>query len=113
MTTGQTTDEPNGAPRCKCGYLLRGLTEKRCPECGRPFPKHAIRRTPYLVWGFVGGFSPVALLTIGVLIIDLGNPGNAVSDARADMMLILDCAAAVVTGLIGMAFGYIVYRIMR
>jgi hypothetical protein len=24
--------------RClSCGYLLRGLTENRCPECGRPF----------------------------------------------------------------------------
>lgn len=25
-------------PRCaKCGYLLFGLTEPRCPECGEPF----------------------------------------------------------------------------
>jgi hypothetical protein len=25
-------------PQCgKCGYLLIGLTEKRCPECGEPF----------------------------------------------------------------------------
>lgn len=30
-------EEPVG-PRCgQCGYSLIGLTEKRCPECGRPF----------------------------------------------------------------------------
>ena len=34
-----TTDEPTGELRCSCGYLLQGLTEKRCPECGRPFPR--------------------------------------------------------------------------
>lgn len=34
MTTGQTTDEQTGELRCSCGYLLQGLTEKRCPECG-------------------------------------------------------------------------------
>ena len=27
--------------RCRnCGYLLRGLPEPRCPECGEPFPSH-------------------------------------------------------------------------
>jgi hypothetical protein len=30
---------PEG-PRCqKCGYLLIGLPEPRCPECGTPFEK--------------------------------------------------------------------------
>lgn len=30
--------EPETATRClTCGYDLRGLPEKRCPECGRPF----------------------------------------------------------------------------
>ena len=25
----------SGGPRCrKCGYILRGITEPRCPECG-------------------------------------------------------------------------------
>lgn len=28
---------PDDARCRKCGYLLRGLTENRCPECGRPF----------------------------------------------------------------------------
>ena len=23
--------------RCECGYLLRGLPQRRCPECGRVF----------------------------------------------------------------------------
>jgi hypothetical protein len=28
-----------GDPVCdRCGYLLRGLTSARCPECGEPFP---------------------------------------------------------------------------
>lgn len=27
-------------PTCDhCGYLLIGLTERRCPECGQPFPE--------------------------------------------------------------------------
>ena len=29
------TDELEDGPRCRrCGYILRGLTEPRCPECG-------------------------------------------------------------------------------
>ncbi len=40
-----TTDEPTSELRCSCGYLLQGLTEKRCPECGRPFPGKPRRRT--------------------------------------------------------------------
>jgi hypothetical protein len=32
------------SPRCsKCGYMLVGLTERRCPECGEPFSE----------WGFI------------------------------------------------------------
>lgn len=32
------SDLPNDQPRCpKCGYILLGLTEFRCPECGSPF----------------------------------------------------------------------------
>lgn len=30
----------------KCGYSLMGLTEPRCPECGRPFTFEEVRRTP-------------------------------------------------------------------
>ena len=30
-------------PTCdRCGYLLIGLAERRCPECGTPFPEEAI-----------------------------------------------------------------------
>jgi len=28
-------EAPDGETRCrKCGYILRGITEPRCPECG-------------------------------------------------------------------------------
>lgn len=28
---------PDGLTRCEqCGYILRGLSEPRCPECGKP-----------------------------------------------------------------------------
>jgi len=31
-------------PTCeRCGYLLIGLMEPRCPECGEPFPRADIR----------------------------------------------------------------------
>jgi hypothetical protein len=26
-------------PRCNCGYLLYGLQDSRCPECGREIPQ--------------------------------------------------------------------------
>ena len=29
--------EPNLSQCAKCGYLLKGLIEPRCPECGTPF----------------------------------------------------------------------------
>ncbi len=72
MTTGQTTDEQTGELRCSCGYLLQGLTEKRCPECGRPFPGKP-RRKDHLGWGWgctvvtvlaVLGFLAIALLLL-------------------------------------------------
>lgn len=34
----ESGDARHEGPRCvQCGYYLIGLTEKRCPECGRPF----------------------------------------------------------------------------
>ena len=36
-----------GKGRCpNCGYLLRGLRDQRCPECGRPFTFEEIRVSP-------------------------------------------------------------------
>jgi predicted amidophosphoribosyltransferase len=29
----------------RCGYLLRGLPEPRCPECGRPFTAQEVGMT--------------------------------------------------------------------
>ena len=63
MTKGQRTDEQTGELRCRCGYLLQGLTEKRCPECGRPFPGKP-RRKKYLLSGFLIGFGIVAAPTL-------------------------------------------------
>ncbi|MBN1342999.1 MAG: hypothetical protein JXQ73_09990 [Phycisphaerae bacterium] len=36
-----------------CGYDLRGLSERRCPECGRQFTFAEVRKTPDEL-GFVG-----------------------------------------------------------
>ena len=33
----RTTERRDGETRCRtCGYILRGLSEPRCPECGTP-----------------------------------------------------------------------------
>jgi hypothetical protein len=29
----------------ECGYDLRGLSQQRCPECGRAFTFHEVRKT--------------------------------------------------------------------
>ncbi len=99
-----TTDEQTSELRCSCGYLLQGLTEKRCPECGRPFPGKPRRKKPYLVWGFVVGFSLLAvpfLVWFVVLVI----PETRTSLAIRELVLMLGCGTAVVTGLIGMLIG--------
>ncbi len=44
---GLVVTVPNVPGRCPgCGYLLIGLPERRCPECGRPFTFKEVRRTP-------------------------------------------------------------------
>ena len=36
--------DAGGMPRCEgCEYILTGLTESRCPECGRPFERRVER----------------------------------------------------------------------
>lgn len=38
--------ERQQAPICsKCGYLLLGLTDSRCPECGKPFDPKLLDET--------------------------------------------------------------------
>ena len=34
----------DGHPRCQeCGYILKGLTESRCPECGTGFESRQVK----------------------------------------------------------------------
>ncbi len=49
MGSAEETKQQPAAERCGCGYLLKGLTEKRCPECGRAIPSGARRKWPYLL----------------------------------------------------------------
>src|SRR3954471_21191585 len=46
-----------GVPRClSCGYVLVGLNDPRCPECGRWFnpwdPSTYNTRPPFLAWRY-------------------------------------------------------------
>jgi len=55
-----------GSPRCRgCGYSLVGLTEPRCPECGRRFdpavPETYETRPPFLFWRY---WLPAAAMTV-------------------------------------------------
>lgn len=48
------SDQP---PRClSCAYVLRGLDDFRCPECGREFrpdqPQTYTTKPPFLAWKF-------------------------------------------------------------
>src|SRR5262245_38374422 len=49
-----------------CGYLLHGLTDARCPECGRPFDpldsESFTTKLPYVRWKF---WLPGLLLAFG------------------------------------------------
>ncbi len=54
-------------PRCLgCGYVLEGLPEPRCPECGRPFdlnnPATYNTRPPFVRWKY---WLPGLLLSLG------------------------------------------------
>ena len=54
-------------PRClRCGYVLEGLPEPRCPECGRPFdlnnPATYNTKPPFVRWKY---WLPGLLLSLG------------------------------------------------
>lgn len=54
-------------PRClRCAYVLTGLRDGRCPECGRPFnlalPSTFTTKPPFIGWKF---WLPGLLLAIG------------------------------------------------
>lgn len=65
-----TTDGGHTILPCPaCGYDLRGLVERRCPECGRPFtPRELVRRPiPFEVavgWRLIPAFLLTALMSL-------------------------------------------------
>ncbi len=112
---GSELEQQPAAERCRCGYLLKGLTEKRCPECGRPIPSGARRKWPLLRSGFLWGFGILAVPSIAVLCIAaFFIPGGAgfcgMWQAFVFIAGLIGLAIAVVTGLIGMLIGYGIYR---
>ena len=103
----------------RCRYVLDSLSDHRCPECGRPFDpanRRTYRTTPhrksaYLGWGFLIGSGIMALLTLLHLMPGyFANDSSGTSKAIAEIILMLGLAIAVGTGLIGMLFGYGIYR---
>jgi len=41
-------------PTCrKCSYILTGLTQERCPECGEPFSWKEVRQRASRTWALV------------------------------------------------------------
>jgi Leucine-rich repeat (LRR) protein len=78
--TGQAAKPANPTIWCqKCGYVLDGLSENRCPECGREFDpakRRTFRRRPMRTkWFFLGrlalgiaGLTPILATAILVLL---------------------------------------------
>lgn len=73
----------------RCGYLLRGLPENRCPECGTPFDPHRLLLNSYVhgwfdalvrttrvgrvvLWSCLGGLTLVLLNAAGLAFVGLG-----------------------------------------
>ena len=87
--------------------LLHGLSEKRCPECGRPVP-------PVCGFGLVA--VPVLLL-FGIKLIEvIGGKYGQQEVATLQMLgffLALYLSPAPVTWLLWLLVGYIVYRKKR
>ena len=113
MAEGQQT--PGTAElRCSCGYLLQGLTETRCPECGRSIPSKPIRTWPYLWRGFLWGFGILAVPSIALLCYGAFTSGGPGFCSMGQVVALIGggigLAIAVVTGLIGMLIGYGRYR---
>lgn len=61
-----------------CRYILTGLSENRCPECGRRFDAiflRALRRYPLRPISRVGAFALVAAGPAVIVVADVGAPG--------------------------------------
>jgi hypothetical protein len=65
-----SADDPLADAQCpQCGYSLRGLTEDRCPECGKPFGRQALANSfvpqwPRLMVWYLGAYVAASVLTI-------------------------------------------------
>ncbi len=114
---GPGSDGDTSELRCQCGYLLQGLKERRCPECGRTFTgKRRRRKKPYLLRGFRWGFGIVVVPTLvwtAIALYDVRKDSTGIAGAFVLMYAAVGLAVAVVTGLIGMWIGYGIYTSKR
>ena len=96
---------PDSAVCLDCGYLLRGLPEEKCPECGRPFDaddpntyeipeaEKQFRVTPSNLAGTGMGVYICCLLVLGIL--DPGTVKGAVSMSIQPVLMAAGTALAV------------------
>lgn len=75
----------------KCDYLLRGLKEERCPECGEPFDRGRLLVLEYAVWRSARQrtYRKVALILIVVcwVLLGLHRGGEYLLDRRVAAMV--------------------------
>lgn len=103
-------------PTCrKCSYILRGLKEHRCPECGSPFDWREVRKRAAKTWTHMlrlqhanqdskMGLMLAGIGWVGALLFRL--PGLAVAAPIANLVA---CAA----GLLAIVLGCQVLNIRR
>ncbi len=111
----------------RCGYLLRGLPEDRCPECGTAFDRHRLLLRSYVygwfdalvrttrvgrvvLWACFGGLVLVLLNAAGLAVVGLGGywivnqpmrPGTTAMLTKGTAMLVaVERAVWIVEGLL-------------
>jgi ABC-type xylose transport system permease subunit len=89
-------------PRCsKCGYILIGLLERRCPECGTPF-EHIVKSTKthqQSVGTWIGVFL-VYLSGIAVVVFLRRNPQEEVPEWLDYVSCVVLCSPLIVVALL-------------
>ena len=103
--------EPSGEPisddlRCPhCSYNLRGLTSRRCPECGTGFDPHILRHQfpprPSPVWRkliWAMALAPVLIAGAGLL------ASQAIKTQPPGRAILMTVFAVVVPGLVGLVW---------